>query len=128
MDGARAAVRILIVDDDEHVASGIRMALTLRGYAADTCATAEEALERLCAEPWVLVIADLRLPGMDGQQLLRRVAELQPGARRILTTGFGTPETELWARQEVDDCLFKPFTAQCLLQAVQRLLPEEDKD
>ncbi len=60
---------------------------------------------------------------MDGQHFLRQVAELQPAARRILITGFGTQETELWARQEIDDCLIKPFTAQRLLQAVQRLLP-----
>ena len=40
-------MRILIVDDDENVASGIRMALTLRGYDADVCGSAEEALERL---------------------------------------------------------------------------------
>ena len=44
-------------------------------------------------------------------------------ARRILITGFGTPETELWVRQEVDDWLSKPFTTQQLLQAVQRLFP-----
>ena len=119
-------MRILIVDDDEHVASGIRMALTLRGYAAEACATAEEALERLRTGPWALVISDLRLPGMDGQHLLRYVGEVQPAARRILITGFGTPETALWARQEVDDCLLKPFTSQSLLQAVQRLLPEAE--
>ena len=71
------------------------------------------------------MISDLRLPGMDGQHFLRHVAAMQPAARRILITGFGTPETELWARQEVDDCLIKPFTTQRLLQAVERYLPDE---
>ena len=116
-------MRILIVDDDEHVAAGIHRALTLSGYAAESCASAEEALERLCEQAWDLVISDLRLPGMNGQRFLHRVATLQPAARRILITGFGTPETELWVRQEVDDWLIKPFTTQQLVQAVQRLLP-----
>lgn len=116
-------MRILIVDDDENVASGIRMALTLRGYDAEVCGSAEEALGRLQSSPWALVISDLRLPGIDGQHLLQRVAEIQPGARRILITGFGTTETEAWACSEADDYLIKPFSTQRLAQAVQRLLP-----
>lgn len=116
-------MRILIVDDDENVASGIRMALILRGYEAEVCGSAEEALERLDASPWELVISDLRLPGIDGQHLLRTVAEVQPGARRILITGFGTTATEAWACSAADDYLVKPFSAQRLTEAVQRLLP-----
>ncbi len=116
-------MRILIVDDDEHVAAGIHRALALRGYEAHTVGTAEEALERLREGPWELVISDLRLPGMDGQHFLHAVATVQPAARRILITGFGTPETEIWARAEVEDCLIKPFTTQRLLEAVQRTLP-----
>lgn len=115
--------QILIVEDDENVAAGIRMALTLRGYAAETCESGEEALDLLAEGAWALIISDLRLPGMDGQQLLRQAAQLQPQARRVLITGFGTPETELWACQEVDEYLVKPFTAQRLLEAIQRLLP-----
>jgi two-component system response regulator FlrC len=116
-------VRILIVDDDENVASGIRMALTLRGYDAEACSSAEEALVRLQEGPWALVISDLRLPGIDGQHLLQHVAARQPAARRILITGFGTAETEAWACREADDYLAKPFSISQLLQAVQRLLP-----
>ena len=116
-------MRILIVDDDEHVAAGIHRALALRGYAAEMCGSAEEALERLDEQAWDLVISDLRLPGMNGERFLHRVATLQPAARRILITGFGTPEAELWMRHEVDDWLIKPFTTQQLLQAVQRLFP-----
>lgn len=124
-------MRILIVDDDENVASGIRMALLLSGYDADVCGSAEEALKRLDASPWALVISDLRLPGIDGQHLLRTVAEIQPTARRILITGFGTTETEAWACSEADDYLIKPFSTQRLLQTVHRLLSDttrEDSD
>ncbi len=121
-------MRILIVDDDENVASGICMALTLRGYAAEVCGSAEEALDRLQASPWALVISDLRLPGVDGQQLLQLVAEIQPDARRILITGFGTTETEAWACGEADDYLIKPFSTQRLVRAVQRLLPSATEE
>ena len=121
-------MRILIVDDDENVASGICMALTLRGYDADVCGSAEEALERLETSSWALVISDLRLPGIDGQHLLRTVAEVQPAARRILITGFGTTETEAWACSEADDYLIKPFSTQRLLQTVHRLLPDTTRE
>ncbi|MCB0237550.1 MAG: response regulator [Anaerolineae bacterium] len=123
--GFEDLVRILIVDDDENVASGIRMALILRGYDAYVCGSAEEALERLGETRWALVISDLQLPGVDGQHLLQRVADIQPDARRILITGFGTTDTEAWACREADDYLIKPFSTQRLVQAVQRLLPSE---
>ncbi len=116
--------QILIVDDDENVAQGIRRALALHGYAAEACSSAETALERLSADSWALVISDLRLPGLDGRQLLRRVAEAWPDIRRVLITGFGTEETELWACREADDYLIKPFSTQRLLQTVQQLLPD----
>lgn len=115
-------VRILIVEDDENVAAGIRMALTLRGYEVESCASAEDALARLQEGFWALVISDLRLPGCDGQELLQRVAQLHPQARRILITGFGTPETEMWAASQADDYLIKPFSTERLVQSVQRLL------
>lgn len=115
----RPTRRILIVDDDEHVAQGIQRALTLHGYAAETCGSAEAALEKLSEGSWGLVISDLRLPGLDGQELLRLVAAAWPDVRRILITGFGTAETELWACQEADDYLIKPFSIQRLLQTVE---------
>ncbi len=77
---------------------------------------------------WGLVISDLRLPGIDGQHLLRTVAEVQPAARRILITGFGTTETEAWACSEADDYLIKPFSTQRLLQTVHRLLPDTTRE
>lgn len=118
--------RILIVDDDEHVAQGIQRALTLHGYAAEACGSAEAALERLSKGSWGLVISDLRLPGLDGLQLLRLVIATWPDVRRILITGFGTPDTELRACQEADDYLIKPFSIQRLLQAVRQLIPPPD--
>jgi DNA-binding NtrC family response regulator len=115
-------VRILIVEDDENVAAGIRMALTLRGYEVESCATAEDALARLQEGCWALVISDLRLPGCDGQKLLQQLAQTHPQTRRILITGFGTPETELWASSQADDYLVKPFSTDRLVESVQRLL------
>lgn len=115
--------KILIVDDDENVAQGICRALTLYGYNAETCNSAEAALDRLSQGSWALIISDLRLPGCDGQQLLVHVGKSWPTVRRILITGFGTAETELWALHQVDAYLVKPFSTQRLLQTVQQLLP-----
>jgi two-component system response regulator GlrR len=120
------AASILIVDDDENVARGIQMALTLRGYHAVSCGSAEEALQRLHDAPWALVLSDLRLPDGDGQALLHQIAEAYPEVRRVLITGYGSAEIAAWASREADDYLVKPFSSQRLLQAVQRLVPQDD--
>ena len=62
------------------------------------------------------------MPGCDGQKLLQQVAQTHPQTRRILTTGFGTPETELWASSQADDYLVKPFSTDRLVESVHRLL------
>lgn len=118
---------ILIVEDDENVAQGICRALTLHGYVAETCGSAEAALEKLGQGSWAMIISDLRLPGRDGQQLLQQVAETWPDVRRVLITGFGAVAIERWAQEQTDDYLVKPFSTQRLLQTVQRLVPPLDR-
>ncbi len=117
--------RILIVEDEKQVATTLRRALEHPmggGYEVETCLTAEEAFLALGKDHYNLLIADLRLPGMDGLELIRRVREKSPDTRVILITAFGTPEVEEEARQLEARYFTKPFRLHDLVQAAKELL------
>jgi DNA-binding NtrC family response regulator len=104
--------RILIVEDELTVAQALERALNLpRGgsYAVERCDSAEAALKRLGQEHFDLVISDLRLPGMNGLDLIERAHRLSPGIHCVLITAYGSPQVEARARLLTDAYLPKPF-------------------
>lgn len=85
---ADAAARVLVVDDEPMILDAMAATLELDGFAEVTCCQSGElALAHAKRSPVDLVISDLCMPGMDGIELLAKVAELQPNAPRILLTG-----------------------------------------
>lgn len=91
--GAAPAVRLMIVEDDTSLATGLMRALANEGYEVTAAASGEEALERMRSEPFDLLVLDIGLPGIDGFELLRR---LRAG-------GYALPVLILTARDAVDD-------------------------
>jgi DNA-binding response OmpR family regulator len=91
--GAMPAVRLMIVEDDTSLATGLMRALANEGYEVTAAASGEEALERVRSEPFDLLVLDIGLPGIDGFEVLRR---LRAG-------GYATPVLILTARDAVDD-------------------------
>src|ERR1035438_9296186 len=82
--------RILLVDDDAGIVELLSTALRNQGLI-ETSSTAEEALERLRQASYDVVVTDLKMPGIGGLELLRRVAELQPRTRVIVMSGQSQP-------------------------------------
>ena len=82
---------VLIVDDEEKVVFFLRESLEELGrdFTIGTAKSAEEALEKIETHPYDLVISDLRMPGIDGLQLLERVKERHPKTRFVLMTAYG---------------------------------------
>lgn len=122
-----AAKRILVVEDDDHVAQGLLWALKLSGFEAEGCDSAEAALGRLTSSRFDLVVSDLRLPGMSGQALLERIAGCHPHIRTILITGFGSAEVQAWAAEHASAYLAKPFSAGQLVQTIDRIFADADR-
>jgi DNA-binding NtrC family response regulator len=122
-----AAKRILVVEDDDHVAQGLLWALKLSGFEAEGCDSAEAALGQLATSRFDLVVSDLRLPGMTGQELLARIAACHPQVRTILITGFGSAEVQAWAGEHASAYLAKPFSAGQLVQTIDRMLAAADR-
>jgi YesN/AraC family two-component response regulator len=122
--------RILIVEDEVRVAQALGRALSMQeggGYLVQTCESGEDALSRFCETPFDLLITDLRMPGMNGLELIAKYREVSPGIKSILITAFGSSEVEERAYQlEVDGYLAKPFSIRKLVRAVQVALGRTD--
>ena len=102
---------ILVIDDEVAVNNNIRKILVKNGYHVDQAVTKDEALEKIEARPYNLILLDLKIPGVKGLELLKVVRDKNPKARVIIITGYASIETAVEsARQGAIDYLPKPFT------------------
>jgi DNA-binding NtrC family response regulator len=114
---------ILIVEDEPTTAWALAEGLSDDGYTIDTFRTAEEAWAWLQSGESDLVISDLRLPGMSGLDLARKLRRGRHAQPVILVTAYGTPETlERIRRAGVADCFPKPFPVDMLRRSVRQAL------
>jgi DNA-binding NtrC family response regulator len=111
--------RILIVDDEKNIRLSLTQALGPLGYAVETAMNGEEGLEKIADRDLAIVILDLRMPGMDGMEVLRRIAERRPDVRVIITTAYGTieraVEAMMWGRWISSRSLSLPANSVTLL-------------
>jgi len=120
--GARSG-RILVVEDEAGMRSLLATLLGAEGYDVDTAESGEAALALLQDRDWDLLVTDLRMPGIDGLELLRRARRLHPDLAVIMVTGYATVENAVAAlRRGVDDYLTKPFDIHQLRRTVARTL------
>jgi len=104
------AERILVVDDDASLRESLELLLAAEGYDVLSAPGAAPALELAERTPVDVVLCDLRMPGMDGLELLPQLARRLPGATLILMSAYGTEELALEAlRRGAHDYLPKPF-------------------
>jgi DNA-binding NtrC family response regulator len=101
--------RIVVIDDDEGNRRGIEMALRRDGYTVTSFPSGEDGLMHLRAHGADLLVTDLRMPGMDGLEVLRAARATDPGIGVLMITGFGSVESAVDAmKQGADDYLQKP--------------------
>ena len=102
--------RLLIVEDDNSVRATISTFLELEGYSVDAVSSTREAIERLRADAYPIVISDIYLDERTGLDVLHTARERNPNCAVILMTGRGTMETVMAARQGGPfDYIAKPF-------------------
>ena len=119
-------IKILIVEDDQEMVALLRDYLHREGFRVETALRGEEAVERISEVAFDLVLADVKLEGMDGMGVLRAVKELRPETPVILITAFGSIESAVEAVKEgAFHYLAKPFKLKELRLIVERAL--EDK-
>ena len=116
--GDLAGRQVLLVDDSEEILTPFSELLELEGAAVTAVTSGEQALERLAASDYDILLSDLGMPGMDGLELIRRVRELDVARdiTAIALTGFGRPQDERTALQAGFDAhLSKPVSMSALL-------------
>lgn len=121
--------RVLIVDDEESLVQVLCRTLEagFPGVQVDVAYSGEEGLSRLAEMAYDLIIADLRMPGFDGLDLIRGVRYLNPDVPIILATGYGTAEARRQAdRLRVDRFLDKPFNVAEMIAVARDLLTNRD--
>ena len=119
---------ILIVDDDKHTRDGLQRALRAQ-YDIRLAENGETALRLLKESPPDLMLTDLRMPGMDGLNLLRRARASHPGLLIILLTAYGSVETAVEAMKHgATDFLTKPVNLDQLELLLQRTLRDRNRD
>ena len=116
-------MRLLLVEDDVMVASGIKLGLTDAGYAVDWVGTAERALEVTSYESFDIAVIDIGLPGIDGLALTQRLRQCAPAMPvLILTARYALQDRVQGLDRGADDYMIKPFELPELLARLRALL------
>ena len=119
--------KILIVDDERHLVRSLQQTLRLEfpEGLVDAAYSGEEGLSRLAECTYDLILADLRMPGFDGLELIRGVRYLSPDVPIVLMTGYGSDLIKDEAGElGVDHYVEKPFDVSTLMQIAKDLLKE----
>ena len=118
---------ILVVDDEHAVRRSLTESLAVAGYQVLQASSADEALRALSTSDIDLMLSDIRMPGMDGIELLRRAKATSPDLEVMMMTGYATVETAIEAMKlGARDYLAKPFARDELLLRIERVLNERD--
>ena len=119
----KGRTRVLVVDDEASIRDLLARTLALADYDVDTEADASTALGRVRAAEYDLLIADLRMPGMDGLTLIRQVRRIRSDLPVIIITGFSSESSAIEAvNLGVTGYLTKPFRVPQVLAAAARAL------
>jgi CheY-like chemotaxis protein len=125
-DGSIGPVaRLLIVDDDESLVLLLKETLLTdtEVYQIETASSGEEAVIKIAQQPFDLIIADLKMPGIDGLEVIRAARAMSPSTRVILMTAHGSNQVEAEAlRLQVYEYVTKPFLAEEMRQMVKQAL------
>ncbi len=119
--------KILVADDEKNIRLGLQLALEDEGYSVLVAADGNEAWEIISKEHVNLLITDLKMPGMDGQELLKRVSAAYPTMPVVILTGHGTIEAAVEAMQSgAVDFLTKPLNLDRLFLLIRRAFSNLD--
>lgn len=118
---------ILVVDDEPVARQSLSEILRLEGYAVNSVPNGQAAVEYVRTHPIELIIVDLRMPGMDGLEVIQVVNQISPETEVILLTAFGTTETAIQAlRLRVHDYLLKPAPPSAVVNSVKKGLARRE--
>jgi len=114
--------RIAVVDDDKNILTSVAMALETEGFAVTTYSDSEAALKALLADPADLVILDIKMPRLDGIEMLKKIRERSLMPVIFLTSKDDEIDQLLGLRFGADDYITKPFSQRLLMERIRVIL------
>jgi len=120
---------VLLMEDEMNIAKGLAMVMHEEGYEVDLASTGHAALDKFKSDGFDLLVADLRLPDMDGMDVVQYVREKQPEINVIIITGYPSVSSAVQAvKIGVSDYLRKPFTEDEFKTAVKSAMKKKEKE
>ena len=119
--------QILVVDDQISICHHIRAILENEGYAIDIAHSGDQALGMLSLHGYDLLLADMRMPGIDGLELFNLARKLDPNISAIIMTAYGSISSAVnCIKKGINDYLVKPFEPESLLMVVEKAFRERE--
>jgi two-component system response regulator PilR (NtrC family) len=123
------AARILVIDDDENIRKVLETILEDEGYIVETAETAKKGIEKSEKEFYNLALIDVRLPDMEGIELLSKLRSTKPKMRKIIVTGYPTLQNAVAAvNKGADAYVMKPFEVEKILQTIREQLKNQEEE
>jgi DNA-binding NtrC family response regulator len=121
--------RILVVDDDENIRKVEVAILEDKGYLVEAVGTAREAIEKSKRKFYNVALIDIRLPDMEGIELLTKMRDTTPKMRKIIVTGYPTLQNAVDAVNEgADAYIVKPFDVEKVLGTIELQLSKQEEE
>lgn len=123
------SARILIIDDDENIRKVLQTILEDEGYTVDTADTAKKGIERTEKNFYNLALIDVRLPDMEGIELLTKLRDTKPKIRKVIVTGYPTLQNAVAAvNKGADGYVMKPFDVEKILVTIKEQLKKQEEE
>jgi two-component system response regulator ChvI len=116
---------IILIDDDRNILTSVSMALEAEGYAVKSFSDGEEGLKTVLADTPDLVVLDIKMPRMDGMEVLTRLREKSQVPVIFLTSKDDEVDEVIGLRMGADDYITKPFSQRLLIERIRALLRRE---
>jgi DNA-binding NtrC family response regulator len=121
--------RILVVDDDESIRTVLTVVLEEKGYTVDTAGSGNEGIEKTKTSFYNLALVDIRLPDMEGTQVLAKMNETAPEIRKIIITGYPSVQNAIDALNKgAHAYIMKPFDMDNVLRTIEEQLKRQEEE
>jgi two-component system NtrC family response regulator len=121
--------RILIVDDDENIRKVLTTILEDEGYVVEAVESCKKAIEKTKKSFYNLVLIDIRLPDVEGIEILTKMKDTLPKVRKVIITGYPTLQNAIEAvNRGADAYILKPFDMEKVLQTIRNQLRMQEEE
>ena len=122
------SARILVVDDDESIRKVLTIILEDEGYTVESVDTAKRAIRKTKRKIYNLALIDIKLPDMEGIELLTKMKDTTPKMRKIIITGYPTLQNAVEAvNKGADAYIVKPFDMEKVLKTIKGQLKKQEE-